>query len=237
MEIESMPRWLKRVRVELEKEKDLLNRGEKEGVTFMLDEEMHANTDSDGGYDSPIEQFKNLIGYIKGPPETPYADGIFKLAIEVGTNYPLQPPKMRFITIPWHPNVGSQTGAICIDILKSGEWSPMMHIRSSLLSLQCLLQAPNADDPQDAVVAQQYLNQTHLWERTAKEWTSERALPSSAMKNIFSPAADPYTPIFRKISASVKKCRNKNVAGMSTRNVGGGSVLRDREECSICLLS
>ena len=77
-----MPRWLKRVRVELEKEKDLLSRGEKEGVTFMLDEEMHANTDSDGGYDSPIEQFKNLIGYIRGPPETPYADGIFKLAMK-----------------------------------------------------------------------------------------------------------------------------------------------------------
>ena len=45
---------------------------------------------------------------------------------------------MKFLTIPYHPNVSSQTGAICVDILKT-EWSPMLTLRKALLSLQLLL--------------------------------------------------------------------------------------------------
>ena len=33
--------------------------------------------------------------------------------------YPFEPPKVKFKTKVWHPNVSSQTGAICLDILKT----------------------------------------------------------------------------------------------------------------------
>ncbi len=52
----------------------------------------------------------------------------------------------------WHPNISSQTGAICLDILKD-EWSPALTVRTALLSLQALLCAPEPNDPQDAIVA------------------------------------------------------------------------------------
>jgi len=63
-----------------------------------------------------------------------------------------------------HPNVSSQNGAICLDILKD-QWSPALTLKTALLSLQALLSTPEPDDPQDAVVAQQViicLNQNEL---------------------------------------------------------------------------
>lgn len=53
-----------------------------------------------------------------------------------------------------HPNISSQSGAICLDILKD-QWSPALTLKTALLSVQALLSTPEPDDPQDAVVAQQ----------------------------------------------------------------------------------
>lgn len=81
---------------------------------------------------------------------------------------------MKFETKIWHPNISSQTGAICLDILKD-EWSPALTIRTALLSLQALLCSPEPDDPQDAVVASQYKNNREAFNQTARNWTQEHA--------------------------------------------------------------
>ena len=95
---------------------------------------------------------KHWKGYINGPDDTSYKGGVFHIDIQLPIQYPYKPPKMKFQTKIWHPNISSQTGAICLDILKD-EWSPALTIRTALLSLQALLCAPEPDDPQDAVVA------------------------------------------------------------------------------------
>ena len=84
--------------------------------------------------------------------DTPYEGGIFNVDIHIPPDYPFKPPKMKFDTKIWHPNISSQTGAICLDILKN-EWTPALTIRTALISLQALLCAPEPDDPQDAEVA------------------------------------------------------------------------------------
>ena len=78
---------------------------------------------------------------------------------------------MKFRTQIWHPNVSSQTGAICLDILKD-QWSPALTIRTALLSLSALLAAPEPKDPQDAEVAKQYMSDYKGFAETAKYWTT-----------------------------------------------------------------
>lgn len=46
--------------------------------------------------------------------DTPYEGGLFKVDIQLDAQYPFAPPKMKFITRVWHPNVSSQSGAICL---------------------------------------------------------------------------------------------------------------------------
>ncbi len=58
--------------------------------------------------------WRHLIGTIPGPEGTPYEGGVFDVDILIPKGYPFEPPKMKFITRIWHPNISSQTGAICL---------------------------------------------------------------------------------------------------------------------------
>lgn len=42
---------------------------------------------------------------IDGPTETPYEGGVFVLDIRLSPRYPLEPPKVTFVTKVCHPNV------------------------------------------------------------------------------------------------------------------------------------
>ncbi|XP_028087489.1 ubiquitin-conjugating enzyme E2 27-like, partial [Camellia sinensis] len=76
------------------------------------------------------------------------------------------------------PVISSQSGAICLDILKD-QWSPAFTLKTALLSVQALLSAPEPDDPQDAVVAQQYLRDYQTFAATARYWTETFARTSA----------------------------------------------------------
>ncbi|KAI5637006.1 ubiquitin-conjugating enzyme domain-containing protein [Phthorimaea operculella] len=120
------------------------------------------------------DSFTELRGEIAGPPDTPYEGGTFLLEIKVPETYPFNPPKIRFMTKIWHPNVSSVTGAICLDILKD-QWAAALTLRTVLLSIQALLSAAEPNDPQDAVVAKQYRENQQLFNLTARHWTNAYA--------------------------------------------------------------
>lgn len=80
------------------------------------------------------DNLRHWKGKIFGPKDTPYEGGTFIVDIEIPQEYPFKPPKMKFETKVWHPNISSQTGAICLDILKN-EWTPALTIRTALISL------------------------------------------------------------------------------------------------------
>ena len=83
---------------------------------------------------------------LRGPDDTPYQGGIFQLDIRCGTDYPLAPPTIEFVTKIFHPNVHFKTGEICLDILKK-EWSPAWGIQASCRAILALLSDPDASSP------------------------------------------------------------------------------------------
>mmetsp|Transcript_13181 Transcript_13181/g.39258 ORF Transcript_13181/g.39258 Transcript_13181/m.39258 type:complete len:150 (-) Transcript_13181:58-507(-) len=121
-------------------------------------------------YEDNLRYFSVLIS---GPTESPYERGVFRLELFLPADYPMAPPKVRFLTKIYHPNV-DKLGRICLDILKD-KWSPALQIRTVLLSIQALLSAPNPDDPLDNGVAEVWKNNEAEALKTAAQWTKNYA--------------------------------------------------------------
>jgi ubiquitin-conjugating enzyme E2 D/E len=111
---------------------------------------------------------------IMGPPDSPYAGGVFFLSIHFPTDYPFKPPKVAFTTKIYHPNINGN-GNICLDILKD-QWSPALTISKVLLSICSLLTDANPDDPLVPEIAHVYNQDRPKYEATAKEWTKKYAV-------------------------------------------------------------
>ncbi|KZT06628.1 ubiquitin-conjugating enzyme [Laetiporus sulphureus 93-53] len=110
---------------------------------------------------------------IQGPDGSPFANGVFKLELFLPEEYPMSPPKVRFLTKIYHPNI-DKLGRICLDILKD-KWSPALQIRTVLLSIQALLSSPNPDDPLATDVAKHYKENEKDAQRVSREWTEKYA--------------------------------------------------------------
>lgn len=113
---------------------------------------------------------------IEGPDDSPYEHGVFQLELFLPPDYPMTPPKVRFLTKIYHPNV-DKLGRICLDILKD-KWSPALQIRTVLLSIQALMSAPNPDDPLDNNVAEVWKSNEPQALETAREFTKNFAIKS-----------------------------------------------------------
>merc|ERR1711991_1245404 len=110
---------------------------------------------------------------IAGPSQSPYEGGVFNLELFLPEEYPMVPPKVRFMTRIYHPNV-DKIGRICLDILKD-KWSPALQIRTVLLSIQALLSEPNPDDPLDNQIADLWKRDLKRAKANAVEWTRKYA--------------------------------------------------------------
>ncbi|CAF0843942.1 unnamed protein product [Didymodactylos carnosus] len=87
--------------------------------------------------------------------------------MKFSTEYPYQPPLMKFLTSMWHPNIYID-GNICISILhapgddeRSGEkacerWSAAQNVRTILLSIISMLSEPNTFSPANLDASVEY---------------------------------------------------------------------------------
>lgn len=114
---------------------------------------------------------------ITGPEDSPFEGGIFLLSVNVTARYPFEPPRCRFLTPLYHPNVDSG-GRICLDTLKSppaGSWSPAVSLPSLLLSIRSLMAEPNPDDGLVPDISELYKRNPAEWQREARRRTRAEA--------------------------------------------------------------
>jgi ubiquitin-conjugating enzyme E2 A len=106
-------------------------------------------------------------GLVVGPTDTPWEGGIFKLSLEFPQDYPTSPPKVKFLSPVFHPNV-YQDGSICLDTLKAN-WSPALDVTALLISIQSLLADPNPASPANAVAAEMMRKDLAAYEAKVRE--------------------------------------------------------------------
>ena len=77
---------------------------------------------------------------VTGPEDCPFEDGVFLARLSFPKDYPLNPPRMRFTSQIFHPNIHPD-GRVCISILhapgedpygyeaSSERWSPVQSVQ------------------------------------------------------------------------------------------------------------
>ncbi|KAF6160187.1 hypothetical protein GIB67_016623 [Kingdonia uniflora] len=103
------------------------------------------------------ENIMSWKGTILGSTETVFEGMEYKLSLSFPTDYPFKPPKVKFETACFHPNVDA-FGNICLDILQD-QWSSAYDVRTILLSIQSLLGEPNISSPLNTQAAALWSNQ------------------------------------------------------------------------------
>ncbi|RVD93096.1 ubiquitin [Tubulinosema ratisbonensis] len=118
--------------------------------------------------------------YIVGPPESPYEGTILHAELEFTTHYPLSPPKMRFLSKMFHPNI-YENGNVCISILHDRvdefiayespdeRWSPVLNISSITLSVTSILYKPNINSPANVDAAKLYRENIKEYEKKVRD--------------------------------------------------------------------
>lgn len=117
---------------------------------------------------------------IMGPQDTLYEGGFFKATLEFPQEYPLRPPKMKFISEIWHPNVDKE-GNVCVSILhEPGDdrwgyekpeerWLPVHTVETILLSVISVLADPNDESPANVDAAKQWREQLSAFKKKVAE--------------------------------------------------------------------
>lgn len=116
---------------------------------------------------------------LKGPKNTPYEEGKFRLMVTMPREYPDDPPSVKFLTRIYHPNIENNNRKcdwdICLDLLDTN-WKPTYNLSKIFEYICHLLENPNPNDPLSPDVNSVYQRNHDEYLSTAKQWVKKYAM-------------------------------------------------------------
>ncbi|KAL6150961.1 hypothetical protein ACJBU6_09961 [Exserohilum turcicum] len=120
---------------------------------------------------------KKWVITLRGPKDSPYETGNFKLDVSFPDDFPFAAPAIHFRTKIYHPNIDSNSGTIAWSPANE-EWSPAWHMDKILIMLSSLLSAPDPRPGCEIVpeIGHEWRERRDVYWQTAKEWTEKYAM-------------------------------------------------------------
>ena len=113
-----------------------------------------------------------------GPADTPYEDGHFYINFKFPKDYPFKPPKMKFETKIYHPQVNDSGFFYLASNVERDNWSPALTISKVLLAIHDMMGDEthvcgcHCKNPEALKL---YQSNKKEYDKTAREWTEKFA--------------------------------------------------------------
>ena len=120
----------------------------------------------------------------KGPEDSFYEFGIWKVNVLLPDQYPYKSPSIGFLNKIYHPNIDEASGSVCLDVINQ-TWSPMYDLKNIFdIFLPQLLKYPNEKDPLNSAAAKLFTLDEKKYEETVKEYVKKYASEKEELKEI-----------------------------------------------------
>lgn len=117
----------------------------------------------------------------RGPKDSPYEGGAWKVHVELPEAYPYKSPSIGFVNRIYHPNVDEVAGSVCLDVINQ-TWSPMFDLINVFeVFLPQLLLYPNPTDPLNGEAAALMMREPSAYNQKVKDYVQRYARPENVL--------------------------------------------------------